>query len=1124
MNETSVGRDDLARASALDVTRSFIVQAPAGSGKTELLIQRFLALLARVEHPESIVAMTFTRKAAGEMLERIVAALRSAGTEAPPASAHRSLTWSLARAVLERDAALGWGLTAHPARLQVQTIDAFCAGLMRQAPLSARVGALPTFVDNAQAMHLEAARAELEAAGTNASWAHLLGHLDNDADRAVDLIAGLLGKREQWLPFLVGHDPAMLRKTLEETLVKAIEAELQAVHSAIPESLVEPLFELARYAAQNLEDGAVSAVFVACARGGKLPAPTIDAVPHWEALADWLLVNGGRRFRRSVDVRGGFPPRGKAGEQGREDRAARKDEMQNLLESLTAVDGLQHALGRVRTLPPPRYADESWSFIGALLDILPRCVARLAIVFSDAGKIDFAEAMLTALRALGEADAPSDLLLSLDMRIEHLLVDEFQDTSHAQFGLIEGLTAGWTGDDGRTLFVVGDPMQSIYRFREADVSLFLSAREQRRIGGVHVEPLTLSRNFRSQGSLVDWVNRVFPDVLPAIDDSARGAVAFKAATPARDAASGAAVTVDVCNDAQQEARSVVSRVRDALGAGHKTIAVLVRKRGDLADILPALRAAGIAFSAVDLDRLSERPAMLDLLCLTHALIQPDDRLAWLSVLRAPWCGLKLPDLFAVADACSGATLAGALDPDLDTSALSDEGKLRLQRFASAIAPALRNRGRLPLHALVRGAWLALGGPACMPESIDLAGSRCFFALLAEHAAGADVPDWDAFVQAFDAIHPEDDPDSTTSVRVMTLHRAKGLEFDAVVMPGLSRGWGRSESQLLRWRRRREGWLLAPIKPRSAGRDEDDPVYAYLRRLADDEAQAELGRLLYVGCTRARERLHFTAALASERATGDHSQWKRPASGTALAMLWTALNEMGLVSPPGHSEPMGPRRFDGVLLPRLPLNWRLPEPPIPPADLAAPAASLQDSVEFDWAREAARRIGIAAHRILQRIAEEGIDAWNESRMELQRTRIARELSAVGFTMDEVAAGVERVAVAIRETLADPRGRWLFAHDHVDAHSEYAVTALLDGQFKHLVIDRTFIDNENVRWVVDFKLSRHEGGDRAAFLDRERERYRAQLETYAKAVRAMETRPIRLGLYFPLLGGWREWNAP
>ena len=114
-----------------------------------------------------------------------------------------------------------------------------------------------------------------------------------------------------------------------------------------------------------------------------------------------------------------------------------------------------------------------------------------------------------ALRALGTPDEPTDLLLSLDVRVHHLLVDEFQDTSNSQWELLERLTAGWEAGDGRTVFVVGDPMQSIYRFRDAQVGLFLHARRAG-LPGVKLEPLTLSTNFRSQAKIVEWVNQVFP--------------------------------------------------------------------------------------------------------------------------------------------------------------------------------------------------------------------------------------------------------------------------------------------------------------------------------------------------------------------------------------------------------------------------------------------------------------------------------------------------------------------------------------------------------------------------------------------------------------------------------------
>src|SRR3989440_683537 len=679
MNERSMISDDAERAAALDVSRSFVVQAPAGSGKTELLIQRYLALLSRVERPEAIVAMTFTRKAAGEIRERVVAALRAAASDAEPEEAHAALTWRLARAVLQRDAMLEWNLIAHPARLQVQTLDALCASLMRRAPLTLKVGTLPRFVDRGMPLYLEAARSELDAAGVDdVAWRRLLDHL-----------------------------------------------------------------------------------LAAWAEGDALPPPSVDGLPQWLSIVEWLLKLDGT-FREKIDKRQGFLAPSSASASERGNRFDQKQAMEEVLARLEQVPGLVAALHSVRALPPPRYDQASWSFIAALLDVLRHAVARLQLVFAQENAIDYPESTLIALRALSSENGPSDLLLALDMRIEHLLLDEFQDTSLAQHQLIERLTEGWTPGDGRSLFVVGDPMQSIYRVREADVGLFLAAQRDRRIGGVALEPLTLTRNFRSQQGLVDWVNVTFSSVFSSYDDPARGAVSFKPSTATRVSRADAAVTVDLCNDALREAAVVVSRISDVLASAAEMIAGLVRKRSDLAEILPALRASKIAFSAVELDHLSERQTVLDLCSLTHALVQPDDRLAWLATLRAPWCGLMLPDLFAVAEACGKRPLSEALSGELASNVLnrlSTEGRQRFTRFAAIVRAMLDERGRHPLATAVRGAWLTLGGPACVIDPIDLEAADRFFALLAEHEVGADIPSWAMFMEALGALRAEGEADS-----------------------------------------------------------------------------------------------------------------------------------------------------------------------------------------------------------------------------------------------------------------------------------------------------------------------------------------------------------------------------
>ena len=735
--------DEAARRDAIDAARSFLVQAPAGSGKTELLIQRVLALLAHVDRPERVVAITFTRKAAGEMRERVVRALDEARTGTPVESPHQAVTRKLAQAVLAQDARHGWQLCDHPARLAVSTIDALSAALARAAPVGSGLGAAPRIEEDANAMYAAAARSALAAAAADdPAWTTLLAHRDNDGAQVVELVAAMLGKREQWLRLPWSAAPAALRAALERTLADEVEGELAIARNTLAAADWATLAPLAAAAADFLaaSGGGEPALVEALAAVGRTAAPppgAVAALPQWQALASWLLLKTRPELRRQVNVNLGFPPKGRG--EGSADREARVESMHAWLEAHGESPAIAGALDLVRGLPPGRYDDATWEVIAALLSVLPRAAAHLTTVFAGQGAVDFPQGSLAALAALGESDAPTDLLLRLDLRIEHLLIDEFQDTSFAQLELLARLTAGWTPGDGRTVFAVGDPMQSIYRFRGAEVRVFVDSRQRGEIAGVPVVSLTLRQNFRSQAGLVDWVNGTFPAVLGAVDDPWRGSVAFEPAVARHPPLPVPAATFDACADAEAEAERVVAHVREAL-AGDGDVAILARSRGHLAAILPALRARGIAYAAVDLDHLGARPAVLDLQALTHAIVQPADRLAWLAVLRAPWCGLGLADLCALvaaadahptrslaalvveASAGAGAIAAGASSP------LSADGQARFARVASIVGLALAARGHVPLSARVRGAWLALGGPR--PSSSRstsrprIASSRC----------------------------------------------------------------------------------------------------------------------------------------------------------------------------------------------------------------------------------------------------------------------------------------------------------------------------------------------------------------------------------------------------------------
>ena len=682
--------------------------------------------------------------------------------------------------------------------------------------------------------------------------------------------------------------------------------------------------------------------------------------------------------------------------------------------------------------------------------------------------------------------------------------------------MLGSLTAGWAEGDGRTLFAVGDPMQSIYRFRDAEVRLFLDAQAKSRVGNVAVRVIDLTRNFRSQEAVVHWVNDVFPGVLGPHDNPWRGAVSFAPAVATREAIPDVRPTVDLLHTVEAEAECVVRRVAAALAGDATDIAILVRARSALDHILPALRAANIPFAAVELDALGTRQSMLDLTSLAHALLQPADRLAALAVLRAPWCGLVLADLLIVS-AHIAAGLHVLLASHRDIVGISDDGHDRIERIAAVLLPAFAERGRVSFSACIRGAWLALGGPATVAEAVDLDAASRFFALLATHEAGGDIRDWNRMLDALAVMYPTPATGSAARVQVMTLHHAKGLEFDTVILPGLARGPRGSDRDLLRWRTRPGGLLLAPINARGGDKD---PVYGYLELLATAEADHELGRLLYVGATRARSRLHLigTAEVDPAAAPGG-SPWKPPQRNAALAKLWHAL---ALPPPLPAQDPYANAAIGAPPLMRLASAFAVPKLDDGISIRTESRAEAGEAlIPFEWAHATAAAIGTVTHRLLAQVARDGIAAWSAERVTALHTRITMELRSEGVDDEQLAGAAADVDRALRGMLADPRGRWLFDPLHGDAVSEWELAAVDDGAIVHVSLDRTFVA-DGVRWIVDFKTGRHEGGDTQAFLAREEDRYRAQLERYARIVRGFDSRPIRVALYFPLVeGGWREW---
>ncbi len=1125
MTGVLLSEDAEVRREALDVTRSFIVQAPAGSGKTELLIQRHLALLATADTPEEVVAITFTRKATGEMRGRVLEALASIDGP-PPSDAHARQTYQLARAVNRRDSDRGWNLRSNPGRLRIHTIDGLCARLARQMPWLSRFSAQAQPVEDAGPLYRETARRTLALLDEDEPFAApvtaLLAHLDNDLARFESMLESMLARRDQWLRYLAagGIEEAGLRKELEAALERASDEALEDLCASVPVSLLQDMVAVAGYAGENMRVADAHSPLARLAGLTKLPRPVHADLELWQGLAALLLSKSGnyrKRMDKSVGISSDKNPKA----------IAMKQRAGALVAALSGQNEFEALLGAIRAMPKPAYTDEQWRVLIALLEVLKISAGLLRIVFADAGRVDFTELLSAARLALGDDESPTDLALSLDYRISHILVDEFQDTSHSQFQLLNQLTAGWTPDDGRTLFLVGDPMQSIYRFREADVGVFLRA-WHKGFSSVRLHRLSLSANFRSDAGIVEWINGVFPQVFPSHDDESTGAVSYRPAAPARAQERRDPVVLHALVDAdlEQEAQIVVECVRDALdGAREETIAVLVRSRSHLSHILPQLDAAGIEYRGVELRSVLSTAAVHDLLALTRALVHPADRVAWLAVLRAPWCGLLLEDLIAFAAGERDRTIPELLDLKTSFERLSSDGRNRLGRVAPILLGALNERGRKPLRRQVEGAWQALGGPACC----DLAAfedAKVCLDLIERYESEQRVVDTDALSERLAGLYAT--PTTTeTRVEVMTIHKAKGLEFDTVIVPALHRPPPADEKRLLAWTQRAAGptgtdLLLAPL-PR--GDADEPPVYDYLKKVEMAKQELEAARLVYVAATRARRRLHLIGAAARDESGAS----KAPPKRSLLSYLWpvaeaefaTAKSAAGDVQAP--AAPPVPRPRGGLR--RLPAGWSVPEPaPSISSTMKIPALTEEGAGEpviFEWAGFGVRHVGIVVHELLRRIADEGLERWDAARVSATAPLVRRGLASRGLDDEELDEAVVKVLETLTAVLDDPRGQWILGAKHVEADNELAVSGLVNGQLVSVYIDRTFVDAEGVRWIVDYKSGRHEGASTEAFLDREQARYAPQLERYAQLMSHYDRRPVRVGLYFPLLRGWRAW---
>lgn len=1125
LQEDSASRD---RALAL---KSFIVEAPAGAGKTELLTQRFLKLLQTVDEPEEIIAITFTNKAAAEMRLRILDSLIYASKGVEPELAHKKITYDLSLLALQKSNVLGWNLLENPSRLRIFTIDGLCAYLARQMPLMSRFGTQPSIADDVEQHYQQAAERTLgliEEGGVGEVVKQALRYLDNDANKLKSLLVRMLSMRDQWLHHT---QQSITPSELQTTLSQVVADELAAIAKVFNTPIQCALMPLARYAASQLP----CEHRIALLRDWESYLPThAQSLALWQSVAD-LLLTGKSEIRKTVTVNEGFPAEGKE----------QKQAMLALLASLNDVAGVQKALSRIRVLPSLNNHQSSWEMVATFSQLLNLAAAQLWLVFQQAREVDFGEVAQRAVQALmQEHGSPTDLALRLDYQIKHLLVDEFQDTSPNQVQLLEMLTQGWQEGDGRTLFAVGDPMQSIYRFRKANVGLFLNA-AQSGIGSVPLENLRLSRNNRSCPPVIDWINNTFHTVFPMRDDIAKGAIRYRNFIATRPDTSDTGVEIypivkladeplDVAK--KWEAQAIIEIIqREQRLYPERKIAILVRAKTHLHALVAELRRnhKSVHFQAVEIEALTNRQIVQDLLSLTCALYHRADRVNWLAVLRAPWCGLSLEDLHALAWHDHHSTIWSLMQkPEL---VLSTDGQARLNHVKEIFSEAFAMQGRISPSRWVRGVWLMLGGASCLWEKSDVVDVQAFFDCISklDNQQQFTVTQLAQEVEKLYAA-----PDTVgESLQMMTIHKSKGLEFDTVILPGLGSAIGGiDEPPALLWEElvfeeaesttphahhQETALLAAPFIPKGLKNQAEVTPYDYLNTLEKERASNEDARILYVAATRAERKLYLVG-IANQTKNGTIS----PTKNTYLEMLWPVVEQDYLSANLCTAELTESKQSLASFIPQL---VRLAHPQCP-EELRLESANGQSQsknrhlIETQEVVKAAvstqaleADIGTLAHRYLEIIAKQGIDQWSSLHIERLQKPMQAWFLQQGHGEFEAANAALQVQKLLITTLNSVKGQWVLSH-HQQAKAELAVTQSQQGEVKTYIIDRTFIElveDRNIRWIIDYKSVFLPSETSPHALQAIAGQYGEQLDNYAQLFKN-EGMEIRKAVFFLSLG--------
>ena len=991
--------DHKTREEVINPESSFLVQAPAGSGKTTTLATRILELLTVVEDPKEIIAISFTNKAAAEMHEKVLDLYKD------------SENIDVVKKIKARAKECKWE-EGFMDLLEIMTIDSLASKITRQAPLLSK----SFFMKITEDPHEIYEAVVNETMKDNEQIENLFPFLNYDYQKIKKQLISELEIRDQWKDeiYYYKNNPKNIENETKLYYAKEIKGWVIKLIGFFKKEQIEDIKNIQSYLNPNFSEQESS-------------------IDFWLIFRD-LIMNKEGKVRKRFGPNDGF---------------------------IKDKDGIFYKEKLLKILNLPNINNILDGFINVLYeknitDILPTKIHSIAILLSELeqnlkkqfmlrSELDYTQVVDNAIDTLKK----TDVAIVFDDNVSHILIDEFQDINRLQEKFLKLLTDNFSGNPGKSFFAVGDPMQSIYRFRKAEVDIFNTLQETEKFGDIRIKACKLEVNFRSNKKILKWLNNYYSHVFGEINDMNKGLIRYhpSSESPLTGKIKGDGVKFHILKhkkkhiytEQQKEAEYIfqtIRKIRDE--KKDPKIVVLARNRSHLRTLLTLMRKADFPIEATEIDSIEYNQSFQDILCLTKALYNLNDKVSWIGILRAPWCGLKLEDLTCLFETNEDETAWRIINTPSITKHLTNDGQKRLTFLKKVISKSIQFRGRVAHRFFIESIWRQLLGHKIIVGNDDIERIDKFFDLIDQSSSPLSI-DFERLERLIEDLKTNNTSTKHNPVRFFTIHKAKGLQFQCVIIPGLGRIPKADDHSLLS----KDHDILSL----NNNRDDELNLYHYHRSKELIRRNNENIRLLYVAITRAEEDCHLIGSV-TENSKGELN----PPKNSFLNILWPQDKTVE------YEEVLDDKEFVPKLrrLKSKEFNREL--------EINTQILSIKDTKKKKISKDNIYTFtGSLIHNYYELIVKKQLDI--NYLLSTKLSYIYDTFVQKKFLKPEIDSALKVVEDSLLSLQNSKDGQWIYQL-HEDEEMEVNYLYKINDEIKILIPDRVFVE-DGIKWIIDYK---------------------------------------------------------